>query len=118
MIFALILILAFALGRIMAYHPQLSPVYLEFGKGLLLPAMVFYFMVAFEPHKHEWKLIFYLVVGFIIFEVIISTTFGAPFWYKIIGSILSAGICSITFIDRVNRWFMKASKSKLQSNKL
>lgn len=95
-----------AISRPLYFYFSFDKLYLDFIAGLIVPPIIFYLLISFDSTKHNWRQLLYLILGYVIFQFLISDIYDNHFYIKLIGLILSGALCGVTFIDRVNRWFL------------
>ena len=98
------------ISRLLFFHFSFDKLYLDFIAGLIVPPMIFYLLISFDSTKHNWRQLLYLILGYIIFQLLVSDIYDIHFFVKVIGLILSGGLCSITFFDKVNKWFLNKTQ--------
>ena len=90
---------------------EIDNTFLYIVAGLAVPPMIFYFSVTFGIFKHQYREILYLTLGFILYLLLTYNPNDHLFIIKIIALIMGGALCCITFIDRVNQWFMRNNRN-------
>jgi len=115
-LFTLYVLLAI-LSRILFLNIRFDISYLNFLSGLITPPLCFYFIVSFNLSNHTWKQLLLLVFGLTVFQIVTVESYDYSFLAKIIGLLLSIGLCSFTFIGRINNWFLNKKPQEVTEPK-
>lgn len=98
------------LSRPFFSHFEIDNTFLYLVIGLTVPPMIFYFFVTFGILKHQYREISFLTLGFILYLLLSYNPNDKLFIIKLIALILGGALCCITFIDKVNQWFMSNNR--------
>ena len=104
-LFFFYLIIAIIFKQLFSYF-AFDEIYFDFMSGLLVPPMIFYLMVSFDPQKHEWSQLLFLILGYFLFQILISENYDIILFIKLFGIMLSVALCSVTFIRNIKNWFI------------
>lgn len=104
---ALVFGLMLVLLRISIVNFNLDEVYANLLSPFFVIPFIYFLMVSFSIKQHHWRNALLLVFGIILINIIVHYgEYDALFISKIIGLITSMLFISITFFNRINRWFI------------
>ena len=75
-------------GRFYRHEPEIG---FDFMSGLLVPPMIFYLMVSFDTQKHQWSQLLFLILGYFLFQILISENYDIILFIKLFGIMLKIG---------------------------
>ncbi len=113
-LFLMYLLIA-VLSRVFYTHFGFDKIYLDFLAGLITPPMIFYLIVCFDTNKHTFKYFLFFIAGYLLFQFIIREVLDKYYIAISLGIIFSSLLVLITFIRRINHWFL-GEDSKTKSN--
>jgi hypothetical protein len=107
--FGLFLIYSFfgVFSRVFYIQLGFNKEYLYFLAGLNVTPMIFYLIVCLNKNLYKIKFILYLIICSVLLEFFIKDAFDKCYFALNIGILLSPILIGITFIKKINNWFLK-----------
>ena len=82
-------------------------VYLNFLSGVFGVLLIYYLSVSISIKQHRWQNALFLVIAIIIVYSIFSYgEYDRNFYLRIAGMLVSLAFISLTFVDKVENWFL------------
>lgn len=82
-------------------------VYLNFLSGVFAVLLIYYLSVSISTKQHRWHNAIFLVIAIIIVYGIFSyKEWDRNFYLRIAGMLVSLAFISLTFIEKVENWFL------------
>jgi hypothetical protein len=105
-ILTIIIALLFFLFRAIALNLSLDYKYLHLISTLFIILFVYYLTISFSEREHKWRTALILVIGVLIFNIISALVeYNDLFIIRILGLLFSMLFISITYVDRIKKWF-------------
>lgn len=100
------------ISKLLYQYFKFDKIYIDFISGLLVPPMIFYFLIAFDSKKHNRRQLLFFILGFFLFQILITDNYNETLFVKLFGIVLSGLLCSITLSQKVNKWLLKENVIK------